>query len=529
MNNRKLRVNYGFLLKFSLMLALPALLAGCPHHFVNMLDEQMEKKDSLRKRHKNVFISSGLSVSDSSRIKGLLEKDEADSSIIEPKNAAIDDTTAEVISTKDEADSVQVPEKQSLNFEIIKVDDSEYPDKITARAIVYDEEGRYITGLAPPYFEGEGDYRDYWTTLTDSCEGNLNDIIDFQVKEVRKKDASPHAINFVLDHSASMGNRTAWVLQKAVYRLLGSLKDEDWVSVVKFTQKQTVEVPLTNDREKYRGDFKINALRGDYGSGTDIFEGVMAGIEEAMKAPDSLKKIVILFSDGFDEIPEDDLDSLKILTKSNDITIFTISYGLTVNTELMTNIAEYTGGRYYSVYTSKLFPYVFADIYYTLNNYYRITYKPPECASLHTINSHLTFPGYTDKVFIAKGKYDRTVLKQEDPVGTQFIANIEFDFGKANVKEESIPVIRDVASAMKKYPEMKIKITGHTDSIGTEEFNMELSKKRAEAVKEKLVGLGIQPNRLETEGLGESKPLVPNNSEENMRKNRRTEFKIISK
>lgn len=105
--------------------------------------------------------------------------------------------------------------------------------------------------------------------------------------------------------------------------------------------------------------------------------------------------------------------------------------------------------------------------------------------------------------------------------------NIEFDFGSAQINTESLILVDRVADAMLNNPNMKILITGHTDDIGSEESNMALSLRRAESVKNAIVAKGINPNRIRTKGLGESSPLVPNDTEENRRTNRRTEFTII--
>jgi outer membrane protein OmpA-like peptidoglycan-associated protein len=74
-------------------------------------------------------------------------------------------------------------------------------------------------------------------------------------------------------------------------------------------------------------------------------------------------------------------------------------------------------------------------------------------------------------------------------------------------------------------PDIEVEISGHTDSRGSNQKNQVLSEQRANAVKDWLVSKGINPNRITTIGYGEDKPIAPNDSEENMRKNRRIEFK----
>ncbi len=72
-----------------------------------------------------------------------------------------------------------------------------------------------------------------------------------------------------------------------------------------------------------------------------------------------------------------------------------------------------------------------------------------------------------------------------------------------------------------------MEISGHTDSDGSEMYNLRLSQARAQAVVDYLVSRGISPSRLIAKGYGESRPVAPNDTPENKQKNRRTELKIL--
>ncbi len=107
--------------------------------------------------------------------------------------------------------------------------------------------------------------------------------------------------------------------------------------------------------------------------------------------------------------------------------------------------------------------------------------------------------------------------------------NIRFAYNSAELKSGSIPVLNSILKTLKDNPQMVIEIRGHTDNIGSAEYNLKLSQKRAEKVKEYFVKNGITDIRLKTRGYGVSKPVASNDTEAGRAKNRRTEFYIIKK
>jgi outer membrane protein OmpA-like peptidoglycan-associated protein len=107
------------------------------------------------------------------------------------------------------------------------------------------------------------------------------------------------------------------------------------------------------------------------------------------------------------------------------------------------------------------------------------------------------------------------------------IEPINFEFNKARLTPKSLKTIKRVVELLNKYPEINIEIAGHTDSYGNDEQNLILSQRRVDAVKNKLIELNIDSNRLRAVGYGESQPLVSNDTKENRLINRRVEFRII--
>ena len=106
--------------------------------------------------------------------------------------------------------------------------------------------------------------------------------------------------------------------------------------------------------------------------------------------------------------------------------------------------------------------------------------------------------------------------------------NIFFDFDKYELKEESFPELNRTITMMQKNENIKISVEGHTDNIGTQEYNITLSERRAKAVVNYLVKEGIAENRLQSKGWGKSKPVASNDDEIGGRElNRRVGFIIL--
>jgi len=129
---------------------------------------------------------------------------------------------------------------------------------------------------------------------------------------------------------------------------------------------------------------------------------------------------------------------------------------------------------------------------------------------------------YLKNFRIAKGgvKYYNRVLSDGKIVEN----GIRFDVNKATLKSESMGPINKIYKLMVKYPDLKFSVEGHTDSDGDVATNQKLSESRAKAVMNKLIAMGISPDRLKSKGWGESKPIDTNATPEGKANNRRVEF-----
>lgn len=118
------------------------------------------------------------------------------------------------------------------------------------------------------------------------------------------------------------------------------------------------------------------------------------------------------------------------------------------------------------------------------------------------------------------------VDEAERKVITEDIQGLEFETGKAILKGRSASILDKVVQIMKKYPDYKLDITGHTDNVGKPANNLVLSQQRSKACYDYLVSKGISNRRLASKGFGETSPLVKNDTAAGRQKNRRVEFDL---
>ena len=139
------------------------------------------------------------------------------------------------------------------------------------------------------------------------------------------------------------------------------------------------------------------------------------------------------------------------------------------------------------------------------------------------------------------GNYDLIIIEEEgfkkqlvfsayqmkrtlDSLGTISIYGINFDTAKDRLKQGSEKVLLEIVKLMKNYPELRIEIQGHTENVGLANYNLDLSNKRADTVKDYLLLFGVEKKRMIAKGYGLSKPIVSNDTEEGRVKNRRVEL-----
>jgi outer membrane protein OmpA-like peptidoglycan-associated protein len=123
-----------------------------------------------------------------------------------------------------------------------------------------------------------------------------------------------------------------------------------------------------------------------------------------------------------------------------------------------------------------------------------------------------------------EGKF--ATIRQEARGTIMSLSDILFDFNKADLRQEAKINLAKVSVILLQYPEMHISVEGHTDNVGSEDYNLKLSEKRAQSVYDFLVHEGVVAERMDTKGYGMSQPVTSNETAEGRQKNRRVDLVI---
>jgi len=118
--------------------------------------------------------------------------------------------------------------------------------------------------------------------------------------------------------------------------------------------------------------------------------------------------------------------------------------------------------------------------------------------------------------------------RSSDAVRTLLAAMIHFDFDKSNIRGDDVGVLDQKVSILQANPGVRIRVSGHCDERGSDEYNLALGNRRASAGKQYLVSHGIESGRIETTSYGEERPIIPAHDESAWSANRRDEFEILS-
>ncbi len=381
-------------------------------------------------------------------------------------------------------------------------------DKIKMYVQVIDKNNTFLTGATADNF------KKIWCEVIDSVNGEEQKV-NFKVREKNETDNMPIAFAMVMDHSGSMGEERAIAVQNAVEQFINSKHPQDAVALIKYDARIGIESKLESNKDTLLSRLHKNGLSG-FGGYTAINDGISAGVNELYKADKNFLKVVVVFTDGVDNSSKiKDTIAIDEAIKNN-VMVCAVDYGNYTNIAHLQNISNKTSGIYQHIYMKEEFEPLFKDIYFRLNNFYVLEFEP-ESFGDHHISIKLCLPDTSVNT--------NRVINNEPLPGTLTLLNVYFDVNKATIQKTSEPALKKLFKLMNK-KNIKIDLQGHTDSTGSAELNLKLSKQRADAVKNELVKRGISADRISAEGFGNSKPVATNETEEGRQKNRRTEFRI---
>ena len=135
----------------------------------------------------------------------------------------------------------------------------------------------------------------------------------------------------------------------------------------------------------------------------------------------------------------------------------------------------------------------------------------------------------------AQKEFEKSLVAKKYPgiegevLESKMLKDITFDFDKYDIRPQDASILKENATLLMKYPNMKIQIEGHCDERGTIEYNLALGERRANSCKNYLISLGVPRDRISTISYGKERPLDPGHTEEAWAKNRRAHTVVLSK
>ena len=323
-----------------------------------------------------------------------------------------------------------------------------------------------------------------------------------------KREVKRH-YSFVLDHSGSMGDERANKLQIAVFSAIKNniinTKNNDIYSIHKFDGEGNIVHLITskNITEIEKALLPPKGLMG-FGNSTAIKDALNQAIDIIAEDKESKSKLIVLFTDGYTNTDEIQLTLTDVIRKSidNSISIAPVGFGSNVDDNYLREIAYFAGGNMYKIYHENEFDQFFENVFSDINLNYEIAFSP--CKFGDELTIELKLKG------LEKPLVGQTFFATPIKSGYSIDLNILFDPASSAIDKNKYGENLDqVFQLLKSRSDLNIIIEGHTDKVGRESYNIELSLKRAEAVKKHFVNLGISASKIETKGYGWSMPAYP--------------------
>lgn len=383
---------------------------------------------------------------------------------------------------------------------------------------------------------GDFSYQRYLNDLTKDNIEKLTlrrpDSVECVVKKwvlLPKREVKRH-FSFVLDHSGSMGDDRASELQQSVFQAIqaNALRDPKSLatySLQKFDGEGNIRHLVTSSEVNRIKQVLVPPIGlAGFGRSTAIKDALYEGIQKLSQDSSSDSKIIILFTDGETNTDQISLELSEVirLAIANNINVIPVGFGEYVNEEYLKTIADYAGGEFYQIYHEDEFAPLFDNILTDIGLNYELEFSP--CMFGEEVDIELKFKGLGTP--LKATTFFSTPAKE----GYSIDLDILFQEASAQIDQAAdLEELEQLLLLLKDKTDLRILVEGHTDKVGTEKYNLDLSLRRANAVKEYLVKKGIDASRIETKGYGWSTPAYPyQGTEKENPLNRRIEVKIAN-
>ena len=344
-------------------------------------------------------------------------------------------------------------------------------------------------------------------------------VLNFKLTQTIDAKRTPQSIVFLMDHSGSMGDDRANILQSAIDSAINQKHPDDEITLIKFDNKVT-KIITSKNKNTIQGTLRPTTGLSGYGYTTAIQDAIGIAIE-SLKQSTLKDKSIVLLTDGCENssIISTDLNSVLSEAKKSKIIVNTIGFGQYIDKPYLSGISEETGGYFRQLFSRNEISEVFNHTMYRINNNIKLSFSP--CMFGDSLKLITTIK-LNDSIYS-----NERLIYSPFSLGEKIELNVLFDRSKYKIKKEYEVELNSFINFLKSKPKVTVEINGHTDSDGDENDNLKLSQNRANEIKKYLVSKGIDENRTSTVGLGESSPKYPNDSDENKSLNRRIEVKIL--